>query len=69
MRQGPIALTTQQLVDHAHEIGLHVHVWTINDAADMHRLIDLKVDGIMTDTLQTLKTVMLERNRWETIHN
>ena len=69
MRQGPIALTTQQLVDHAHEIGLHVHVWTINDATDMHGLIDLKVDGIMTDTLQTLKTVMMERNCWGTSQN
>ena len=69
MRQGPIALTTKQLVDHAHEIGLHVHVWTINDAADMHRLIDLGVDGIMTDTLQTLKTVLSERNHWVTNQN
>jgi len=69
MRQGPIALTTKQLVDHAHEIGLHVHVWTINDAADMHKLIDLGVDGIMTDTLQTLKTVMTERNHWVTNQN
>jgi glycerophosphoryl diester phosphodiesterase len=35
----------------------------------MHKLIDLGVDGIMTDTLQTLKTVMTERNHWVTNQN
>jgi len=64
LKQGPITLTNKQLVDHAHEIGLHVHVWTINDAEEMHNLVDLGVDGIMTDTLQTLKNVMIERNQW-----
>jgi glycerophosphoryl diester phosphodiesterase len=64
LKQGPITLTNKHLVEHAHEIGLHVHVWTINDADDMHNLVDLGVDGIMTDTLQTLKSVLTERNHW-----
>lgn len=69
MRQGILTLTTKQLVEHAHEIGLQVHVWTINEASDMHALVDLGVDGIMTDSLQTLKTVLTERNHWDSIPN
>jgi glycerophosphoryl diester phosphodiesterase len=40
---------TPRFVDAAHKRGLQVHAWTINDEADMQRLIDLGVDGIITD--------------------
>jgi glycerophosphoryl diester phosphodiesterase len=42
-------LITRKLVDHAHAYGAFVHAWTINDVAEMDRLIDLGVDGIVTD--------------------
>jgi glycerophosphoryl diester phosphodiesterase len=42
-------LVTRAFVDHAHVHGLQIHVWTINDAAEMLRLLDLGVDGIVTD--------------------
>ena len=42
-----------------------VHVWTINERPDMERLIDLGVDGIVTDNLATLKAVLVERDLWE----
>ncbi|GED88186.1 glycerophosphodiester phosphodiesterase [Streptomyces sp. 6-11-2] len=48
----------------AHERGLHVHVWTINEPALMHRLLDLGVDGIMTDHIDTLRKVMEDRGVW-----
>lgn len=48
----------------AHARGLHVHVWTINEPARMHRLLDLGVDGIMTDHIGTLREVMEERGVW-----
>ncbi|MEJ7847721.1 MAG: glycerophosphodiester phosphodiesterase family protein [Pyrinomonadaceae bacterium] len=46
---GALPIVTKQFIDAAHERKLKVHVWTINDTADMQRLIELGVDGIMTD--------------------
>jgi glycerophosphoryl diester phosphodiesterase len=42
-------LVTPELLKAAHEHGVHVHVWTINDPDEMTRLLDLGVDGIVTD--------------------
>lgn len=58
-----------QVVDHrfvrtAHARGLQVHVWTVNEPERMHRLLDLGVDGIMTDHIDTLRKVMEERGVW-----
>ncbi|MDE2911928.1 MAG: glycerophosphodiester phosphodiesterase [Paracoccaceae bacterium] len=43
---------------------LPVHVWTINDDKDMHRLLDIGVDGIMTDEAERLKAVYEQRGYW-----
>ena len=45
--------------------GLKVHVWTINDPAEMRRLLDIGVDGIVTDRADLLKKVLLERGEWD----
>ncbi len=63
-RVGPVRLVTPKLVDLAHRHGVRVHVWTIDDAAEMRRLLDLGVDGIMTDRIDTLRQVMLSRGSW-----
>lgn len=44
-----ISIVTQEFVATAHRLGTEVHVWTINDPAEMHALLDLGVDAIMTD--------------------
>ncbi len=44
-----LSVITKEFVENAHRKKLKVHVWTINESADMQRLIDLGVDGIMTD--------------------
>ncbi|MFF9779363.1 glycerophosphodiester phosphodiesterase [Streptomyces sp. NPDC013978] len=57
------------VVDHrfvraAHARGLQVHVWTVNEPQRMHRLLDLGVDGIMTDHIDTLRKVLEDRGAW-----
>lgn len=47
--QNRIHLVTPRFLHAVHEAGVEVHVWTVNDAADMRRLIDMGVDGIVTD--------------------
>lgn len=64
VRQGPVTVTTKRFVDTAHELLMHVHVWTIDDAAEMNRLIELGVDGIMTDDCRALKSVLMKRGLW-----
>ncbi len=60
-RVGRLRVVTPALVRLAHSRGQRVHVWTVDDAADMHRLLDLGVDGIMTDRLATLRDVFESR--------
>lgn len=61
---GPLPFVTEAFIAQAHELGLRVHAWTVNDAAEMGRLLDLGIDGIMTDELVTLRHVMAARGLW-----
>ena len=49
LESGGIQVVTQSFVNAAHRRNIEVHPWTINDPAEMQRLIDLGVDAIMTD--------------------
>jgi len=51
-----------RFVERAHEAGLAVHVWTIDDPAEMEELLDLDVDGIMTDRPSVLADVLRRRD-------
>ena len=61
---GRVPLVTESGVRRAHALGLKVHVWTINDPAEMEQLFDMGVDGIMTDRADLLAAVMRRRGYW-----
>ena len=46
---GGLQIVTKDFIESAHKRNLKVHVWTINETADMRRLLEMGVDGIMTD--------------------
>lgn len=61
--QGRFTLVTARFVRAAHEAGLPVHVWTIDDAMAMRELLALGVDGIMTNRPRVLLGVLAEHER------
>ena len=64
VRYRAIPVVTPGFVRRAHELGLYVHVWTINDPAEMRRLLDLGVDGVVSDRADLLKEVLQARGQW-----
>jgi glycerophosphoryl diester phosphodiesterase len=60
VRAGNLTVVTPQLLDAAHREGLSVHVWTIDERAEMLRLLDLGVDGLMSDHPDRLRQVIAE---------
>lgn len=64
VRGRTVEVVTPAFLDAAHERGAQVHVWTIDDPAEMHRLLDLGADGIMTDHPSVLRDVLVERGAW-----
>jgi glycerophosphoryl diester phosphodiesterase len=68
-----ITVTTPEFVRRAHRAGLHVHVWTgdessqwvaIDDPESLNTLLDLGVDGVITDRTDVLKEVLIRRGQW-----
>jgi glycerophosphoryl diester phosphodiesterase len=62
--QVPAQVATHAFVNRAHALGLHVHAWTINSPALMRTLLDIGVDGIMTDQTVALRDVLISRGEW-----
>jgi glycerophosphoryl diester phosphodiesterase len=59
-----IPVVTQRVIRAAHARGIQVQVWTVDDEAEMGRLLDLGVDAIMTDRPTVLKAVLQARGQW-----
>ena len=63
-RHRGVAIVTPALVARAHALGRHVHVWTVDDPQQMRELLEMGVDGLMTDRTDLLREVLIERGRW-----
>ncbi|MBE7324475.1 glycerophosphodiester phosphodiesterase [Nocardioides sp. Y6] len=63
-RRGWIKVVTPGFVRRAHRAGVHVHVWTIDDPAEMRELLDRGVDGIVTDRTDILKDTLQRHGLW-----
>lgn len=66
-RQGPLPIVTPRFIATAHTLGLAVHVWTINEAEEMRELIDMGVDGIITDRPSLAKEILIGADLWHEV--
>jgi glycerophosphoryl diester phosphodiesterase len=64
VQRGRVTVVDQRFVERVHRRGIQVHVWTIDDPEEMSRLLDLGVDGIMTDRPAVLRDVLNDRGAW-----
>ncbi|WP_158018881.1 glycerophosphodiester phosphodiesterase family protein [Mycobacterium basiliense] len=63
-RLGGVQVITPTLVQTLHAADRQVHAWTIDDPATMHALLDINVDGIITDRADILRDVLAARGEW-----
>lgn len=59
-----VPVVTPRFVRAARKAGVAVQVWTVNDSAEMTRLLDMGVDGLMTDRPSLLREVLTQRGVW-----
>jgi glycerophosphoryl diester phosphodiesterase len=64
LKQGPLRVVTRAFVSRCQAAGLQVHVWVVDEPAEMERLLALGVDGLMTDDAEALAAVMEARGFW-----
>lgn len=59
-----IPIATPRFLEAAHARNMQVHVWTVNNAGEMDRLLDMGVDGLMSDRPSLLREVLVRRGAW-----
>jgi glycerophosphoryl diester phosphodiesterase len=62
--QVPRQIATRGFIRRSHELGLDVHVWTLNTREEIERALDLGADGVMTDEVVLLRDILAERGQW-----
>ena len=63
---GRLSVVNRRFIANARRRDIDVHVWTINDRTEIERLLDLGVDGLMTDETTLLREILIERDSWPT---
>ncbi|WP_423447497.1 glycerophosphodiester phosphodiesterase family protein [Kocuria sp. KSNUG] len=63
-RKVTVRIVSPRFLEFAHREGIAVQVWTVNEPADMHRLLDMGVDGLITDRADLLRAVLEQRGQW-----
>ena len=58
--QGRLRVLSPRLLSFAHSLGVEVHVWTVNEAIDMRRLLNAGVDGLITDRADIALAIVAE---------
>ncbi|MDO7866814.1 glycerophosphodiester phosphodiesterase family protein [Nocardioides jiangxiensis] len=69
VRHGRVRVVTRRFVEKAHAAGLEVHVWTVDDPAEIRRLHELGVDGIFTDRTDLLRDTLTELGLWHSVED
>jgi glycerophosphoryl diester phosphodiesterase len=64
LQLGGRALVDERFIAAAHARGLQVHVWTVDDPDDCTAMLDLGVDGVMTDRPAMLRDLLEKRGEW-----
>ncbi len=64
VRRHGLLILDAGFISACHRAGVAVHVWTIDDRDEMERVLDLGVDGVMTDRPSLLKEVLVARRQW-----
>jgi glycerophosphoryl diester phosphodiesterase len=64
VRHNGITIVNAAFVHTCRRFGVALHVWTVDDPAEMGRLLDLGVDGLMTDRPSVLREVLRQRGQW-----
>ncbi|MFI9486182.1 glycerophosphodiester phosphodiesterase family protein [Promicromonospora sp. NPDC052451] len=63
--EGRVTVVDAASIEAAHALGKKVHVWTVNETAEMVRLLDEGVDGLVTDRADLLKDLLVSRGLWD----
>jgi len=64
VKQSGLPIVTNRAVQLARKMGVAIHVWTIDDPLEIAQLLDLGVDGVMSDDTRALRDVFAARGFW-----